>query len=128
MNKKIDEMFQNIGNLEERLHRISGASEALEAVSRVRATALELRDEMIVPATEKRRRQLRLFELMNLTSDAIDDVFMQGIDSTAARDLIEMLYELVPELEEHIDSITPQAIEADPAVTGKISIIQEEAA
>ena len=36
--------------------------------------------------------------------------------------------ELVPELEEHIDSITPLEIEADPAVAGKISIIQEEAA
>ena len=128
MNMKIDEMFQNIGSLEDKLHKISGASEAMEAVSRVRRTALELRDEMIVPATEKRRRQLRLFELMNMASDAIDDVFLQGIDSTSARDLVETLYELVPELEEHIDSITPRAIEADPAVAGKISIIQEEAA
>ena len=128
MNMKIDEMFQNIGSLEDKLYQMTGASEALEAVSRVRRTALELRDEMIVPATEKRRRQLRLFELMNLASDAIDDVFIQGIDSTAARDLVEIMYELVPELEEHIDSITPLAIEADPAVAGKISIIQEEAA
>lgn len=128
MNMKIDEMFQNIGSLEDKLHQISGASEALEAVSRVRRTALELRDEMIVPATEKRRRQLRLFELMNLASDAIDDVFMQGIDSTAARDLVEILYELTPELDEHIDSITQQATEVEGSKENRVSIIQEEAA
>lgn len=124
MNKKIDEIFQNIGKLEKKLDAISGASEALEAVGLVRRTALELRNEMAVPATAKRWRQLRLFELMNLTSDAIDDVFIHGIDSTAARDLVETLYELVPVLEEHIDSITPLAIETG----GATSIIQEEAA
>ena len=110
MNRTIDEMFQNIGRLEERLHKLDGASEAMEAVRRVRKTALELRDEMTVPATAHRRRQLRLFELMNMASDAIDDVFLQGIDSTVSRDLLEMLYELVSELEEHIDNITPPAI------------------
>ena len=47
---------------------------------------------------------------MNMASDAIDGVFLQGIDSTVSRDLLEMLYELVSELEEHIDSITPPAI------------------
>lgn len=115
MNMKINEMFQNIGALEERLHTISGTERALEALGRVRRAARELRDEMTVPATERRVRQLRLFELLIMASEAIDGVFLQGIDSTASRDLLELLYELVPELEGHLDHITPAATVVEDA-------------
>lgn len=126
MNMKIDEMFQNIGSLEDKLHQISGASEALEAVSRVRRTALELRDEMIVPATEKRRDQLHLLELMSMVSDAIDDVFIGGIDSAASADLLELLYELLPVVERHVDR--QSGFHIMRSGESVVSIIQEEAA
>ena len=116
MTKKIEELFHGIGNLEEKFHQISGGMHVLDAVHQVRVTALKLRDEMGVPATEKRRRQVRLLGTLVDISDAIDEVLRLGISSPEGiQALLELLYVAAPELEWQADTLSPQALEEQAA-------------